>query len=132
MEIKNVLSVNLKRVRSDRGLTQSEVASMVNLSVQRIRDIESGRGNPSINSLTELAEKLGVKVSELLEGEEAPTLSILPKVSRVIEMMASIPDEIYYLAEKIDKKNDVWETIKVALEVEIDRLKEEALKAKKA
>lgn len=132
MEIKNVLSVNLKRVRSDRGLTQSEVASMVNLSVQRIRDIESGRGNPSINSLTDLAEKLGVKVSELLEGEGSPTLAILPKISRVLEMMSSIPDEIYYLAEKIDKKNEVWETIKVALEVEVNRLKEEALKTKKA
>ena len=54
----------VRELRSERGLTQEEVADRVGVSRQTIISIESGRYNPSIL----LAYKLARLFSESVEG----------------------------------------------------------------
>lgn len=57
---------NLHRLRAAAGLTQENLAAKSGISTFYIGGIESGRRNPSVIVLAELAQVLGVDVRELL------------------------------------------------------------------
>lgn len=49
MDDKLILKDNLKEVRSDKGLSQTELAKMVGVSRNTISSIETGQFNPMLN-----------------------------------------------------------------------------------
>lgn len=60
----------LKQLRNSRGLTQEELASALFVSRTAISKWESGRGNPSIDSLKEISSFFSITLDELLSGEK--------------------------------------------------------------
>ena len=65
--MKNYLRIE----RIHKGLTQIELAELVNVSRQSIISIESNRYTPSILLSLKLAKVLGKKVEDLFELEES-------------------------------------------------------------
>lgn len=59
----------IKKVRKDKGLTQQDLADLLNLSPKTISKWECGKGCPDISILNELCNILGISVTELLNGE---------------------------------------------------------------
>lgn len=59
----------IQELRKQKGLTQQQLADMLNLSNKTISKWESGSGSPDISNLPPLADALGVTVDELLRGE---------------------------------------------------------------
>lgn len=58
----------LKKLRSQRGLSQAELAELAGVSTDVVRKLEQGvRQSARITSLTRLAQALGVSMSELLD-----------------------------------------------------------------
>lgn len=55
-------------LRKEKGLTQQQLADLLNLSNKTISKWESGMGSPDISNLPPLADALGVSVDELLRG----------------------------------------------------------------
>jgi XRE family aerobic/anaerobic benzoate catabolism transcriptional regulator len=83
----SVLAVVAERVRAfrrARGLTQRELAERAELSPRFLAQVETGRGNISIERLAELAEALGVRAAELIES---PTLASAPGKPPVIALL---------------------------------------------
>ena len=64
------LIVHLKRHRSERGLTQEELADRVRVTRQTIISIERGRYSPSIELALRLARLFGVPVEALFGLDE--------------------------------------------------------------
>ena len=64
------LNEKLKELRNSRGLTQEELASALFVSRTAISKWESGRGNPSIDSLKEISSFFSITLDELLSGEK--------------------------------------------------------------
>jgi len=62
----DVLSVNLRRYRSSKGLSQKALADRAQLSRVGYRDIESGKATPRLDSLQRISDALGVPVPDLL------------------------------------------------------------------
>jgi transcriptional regulator with XRE-family HTH domain len=62
------LGERVRELRRAAGLTQEALADRCGLHVTYIAGIESGRRNPSLNSITALARGLAVSASKLLEG----------------------------------------------------------------
>jgi transcriptional regulator with XRE-family HTH domain len=60
---------NLKRLREEKGLTQAALADAVETSLRNVQNWEQGRRDPSLQTLRELANALGVTLAELMEGE---------------------------------------------------------------
>src|SRR5687767_13071000 len=52
-----------------RGLSQEELAKLLNVEAGSVGNWEAGRNNPKISRMKEIAEKLGVSV-EFLMGED--------------------------------------------------------------
>ena len=64
------LGKRIRRQRLGLGLTLKEVGARAGLSVTHVSEVERGRSSPTIVSLTQIAEALGVKLGGLLlEGD---------------------------------------------------------------
>jgi transcriptional regulator with XRE-family HTH domain len=62
-----VLAANLRRLRIARRLSLSELARATGMSKATLSSVESGRSNPTIETLAGLAAALRVSLGELLE-----------------------------------------------------------------
>lgn len=62
---------NLTVLRMSQGLTQRALAAMIGTSQAHISDMESGRMEPSMSSLTRWAAALGVEIIVTLQPVKA-------------------------------------------------------------
>jgi transcriptional regulator with XRE-family HTH domain len=60
------LALNVMTLRSERGMTQAQLAAAIGVSQPRIARIERGDANPRLVTLAKLAHALDVTLSELL------------------------------------------------------------------
>ncbi len=63
----DVLAANLRRLRIARRLSLSELARATGMSKATLSAVESGRSNPTVETLAALASALRVSLGELLE-----------------------------------------------------------------
>ena len=66
MDMRKLVGDNFKRVRLLKGLTQEEFSDLSGFSQQYISGLEGGRRNPTVVTLYELANALGISHLELL------------------------------------------------------------------
>lgn len=66
MDMRKLVGRHVKRIRLDRGLTQEALAEKCGHSQQYISDLERGKRNPTVVSVYEIAQALGVSHLELL------------------------------------------------------------------
>lgn len=65
MDIQTCFKQNLKRLRKAKGLSQEELAELVDVSSQHISDMETGRRWGSLETFKAIAKALGVEESAL-------------------------------------------------------------------
>jgi len=105
IELRAILSANLKRYRSYRKLTQEELAEKLNLSIPFLSDVENGRKWISPATLVKFADALGIEPHELFKPAEAisPAMALaLNKwsdevIQAVTKTVKNVQD--YYLTE---------------------------------
>lgn len=73
----DVLAANLRRLRIARRLSLSELARATGMSKATLSSVESGRSNPTIETLAALAGALRVSLGELLEEPPAGEVRIV-------------------------------------------------------
>ena len=69
MDMRRLVGRNLARIRNDKGLTQEALAERSGFSQQYLSGLEQGRRNPTIVTIYELAQALGVDHLDLLRPE---------------------------------------------------------------
>ncbi|MBD9489970.1 helix-turn-helix domain-containing protein [Ensifer sp. ENS11] len=70
MDMRVLVGRNFARLRREKGLTQEQVAARSGFSQQYVSDLERGKRNPTIVSLYELAQVLGVSHLDLVRFEK--------------------------------------------------------------
>ena len=60
------LGENIRRLRLERNMTQGDLCSKIDIDVAYISNVESGKKNPTLSTITRIAEALGVSADELL------------------------------------------------------------------
>lgn len=70
MDMRELVGRNFARLRQDKELTQEEVAARSGFSQQYISSLERGQRNPTIITLYELAQALGVSHVDLVAPGE--------------------------------------------------------------
>jgi len=66
MDMRKLVGRNFARLRREKGLTQEQVATLTGFSQQYLSDLERGQRNPTVITLYELAQALGVSHVELV------------------------------------------------------------------
>ncbi|PBB81260.1 transcriptional regulator [Mesorhizobium sp. WSM3879] len=70
MDIRKLVGRNLSRIRKATGLTQEVVAERANLSQQYVSELETGKRNPTVETLVILAQALGVSHLDLVKPDD--------------------------------------------------------------
>lgn len=64
----NAVKTNLKRLRTERGLTQDQLAEKLNVVRQTVSSWETGKTTPDVETLTAIAQALDADIAELIYG----------------------------------------------------------------
>lgn len=75
MDWKTQLSIRLRHLRYQSGLTQGQVAMALSLSVQAVSKWETGKNLPDIVLLPEIADLFSVTIDELFREAQDRTPS---------------------------------------------------------
>lgn len=131
------LGQKLKGMRKKFGLSQEQLADILNVSRQAITKWETDRGTPDIGNLQELAKMFGVTVDYLLNTEnQLPALSMRKELDRdkyqnkifsypaILQEYFAPPCEIYNLTrrKKMTKRERVLDFCAWGIHEEIDCL----------
>ncbi|KMO87726.1 DNA-binding protein [Megasphaera cerevisiae DSM 20462] len=66
MDLGKIIAMNLKRLRTDRNLTQGQLSKISGISKAMLSEIEKGNSNPTINTLWKIAKGLNVTYTQLM------------------------------------------------------------------
>ncbi|MEW2274309.1 MULTISPECIES: helix-turn-helix domain-containing protein [Streptomyces] len=72
--IRGMLAANLRRARTRRGLTISELSRRSKIGKATLSQLESGTGNPTIETVFSLSRVLEVPISDLLDARPSDGL----------------------------------------------------------
>ncbi|PIQ92251.1 MAG: DNA-binding protein [Parcubacteria group bacterium CG11_big_fil_rev_8_21_14_0_20_39_22] len=61
------LGNNMKKLRLEKGMSQGDICRKLGVDRSYISNVESGKKNPTLSTITKLAKALGVSVGELLK-----------------------------------------------------------------
>jgi transcriptional regulator with XRE-family HTH domain len=66
MDLRVVFALNVRRLRSERGLSQCQLAAKAELDRSYLSRLENARNNAALELVAKIADVLGVKPAELL------------------------------------------------------------------
>ena len=76
MDLKEVMAINLRRLRHAKGMTQEELAETAGLSARYVGSIGRADKSASVTVLGRIAEALNVEAADLIQR---PTVRTLPE-----------------------------------------------------
>jgi transcriptional regulator with XRE-family HTH domain len=88
-ELREILSLNIKKERKKLGLTQEKLAEITELSSQTINDIEGCRMWVSDKTITKLARALHIEVYQMLipiKPNELPVMGVSDSSSLLFDL----------------------------------------------
>ncbi len=92
--------MNLKTLRNNAGLSQQQMADFLQVSKPTYNHYESGRYEPSLATLTKIADFFNVSTDYLLGHQtEAPTANCTPLQKKLIHHILELDDDLCEIAE---------------------------------
>ena len=70
MDMRKLVGRNFARLRREKGLTQEQVEERSGFSQQYLSDLERGKRNPTVVTLFELAQALGISHVALVQPDD--------------------------------------------------------------
>ena len=70
MDMRKLVGRNFSRLRREKGLTQEDVETRSGYSQQYLSGLERGKRNPSVITIYEIAQALGVSHVELVTPDK--------------------------------------------------------------
>ena len=61
------LGENIKRIRNKKNITQVEIANKLGVNRSFVSNLENAKTNPTLSTITNVAQALGVSTNELLK-----------------------------------------------------------------
>ena len=103
----------IKRLRKLRGWTLEQLASESGVSAGLLSQVERGQGNPSFNTLVQVAHALGIPVARLMAGEQMSS----PVTRREERRRLSLGNDKLVIAEMLTPRLDsALEAIRIVTE----------------
>lgn len=61
------LGDNIKRIRTEKGMTQGDLCRKLELDRSYMSNVENGNKNPTLATIEKIAKALGVSIDELMK-----------------------------------------------------------------
>lgn len=76
------LNIHIREIRTRRGLTLAQLASMVGISVPHMSEVERGKKNLNNHLMIRIAAALNVRPEDLILSDQPPAISDLSAILR--------------------------------------------------
>jgi transcriptional regulator with XRE-family HTH domain len=94
-ELRAVLSQNIKNYRTYRSFSQADLAERAGISITFLSNIERGNKWPYPETLTSIAQALGIEVYELFKPDSAIDDTAKVKINSLVnDISASVQESI--------------------------------------
>ena len=101
MKLSDRFAAQLKMIRKSRGLTQEQLAQLIDRSSDAVSNLERGLSLPNFETLERLAQKLDVPVREFFDFEETSNSSSRRRIellTRLNEIARALDDDVLEVA----------------------------------
>ena len=104
------LGKRMKEARKRKHLTGEQLAEKLNMSLGFLRELERGGKKPSLNTLVEIANELGVSADELLcdSIDEAQNV-VLSGIAKKLEGLPS--KQIVFIEKMVDSMIETFKEV---------------------
>ena len=92
-DLRTMFGENLKRYRTNKGLSQAKLAEILDISPNFISDLETGKRWLSSDTLINIANALGVDVYEFFRPKQKQTSEITAFIQDYSEKAALVASE---------------------------------------
>jgi len=110
--MKTSIEEKIRLERLQRGLSQENMADLLNLSTTAYGDIERGKTDLTLSRLTQIATVLGISPLTLLSDEAIPAQVIEPKSSELVthelETLRLTVEKQQLELDKLRLETDYW------------------------
>lgn len=96
-----IIGLNLRRIREEKGFTQSQIADLAGISRVAYRNIENGTSMPKVSTLQNISSGIGVKLQDLF----VPIRSLKNVRFRALKKMNSRENILIEVARWLDDFN---------------------------
>ena len=96
----------IRRLRTMRGMTLEQLARAARVSAGLLSQIERGRGNPSFNTLVNVAHALGTPIARLVAGEQRRSPVVRKSERRRLGVSAAAGTGREMIAELLNLRPD--------------------------
>jgi transcriptional regulator with XRE-family HTH domain len=86
MDLKKKIAVRLRAIRKARGLSQDDLATLIDRSVDAISNIERAKNLPGVETLCVLATKLNVPLADLVGDASSKGKASAKRVALLTEL----------------------------------------------
>jgi len=93
MDIKNRVALRIRTIRKSRGLTQEDLAGMIDRSVDAVSNLERGASLASYDTLERLAVGLEVPLASFFEEEEPGPPQRTATMTRLVDAARLLDDD---------------------------------------
>ncbi len=118
-----LLLENIKRIRKEKGLTQQEVADGADMLVPTYSRLERGGTNPSLASMTRIANALDVPLAELLMSSELKDRTLAQKVEMIEGLSDYNRNVANIMLDTVIEKDRIEKSQQVRMNNRLDELK---------
>jgi transcriptional regulator with XRE-family HTH domain len=122
-DLRQILSKNIKLLRKQRSLSQIELAEKADISIPFLSNIERGNKWPHPDTLTKLAEALGVEVYALFIIDRSPKEELEQLRQEIIQDIKNNYDDKLEKSFVFNIENVVKMSVKQAVASEFKNLK---------
>lgn len=106
-DLRGHVGARLRQLRHARRLTQEQVAERAGLSHKFLGELERGRANPTLTTLSAVSEALGVRLVDLLALETDRPRLTPRQASQVREALASLETLVEWAAPPPGHKSKI-------------------------
>lgn len=96
----------IKKARKDKKLTQSKLAEQIDISLLHVQQVESGRRNPSVEVLFDIALALDLSLDSFLSSSADGTQEMKNKINIGLSDFSVNELNVVYATIEAMRKND--------------------------
>ena len=113
-----MLPENLQRIRKERKATYEEFAEELGIGKSTLFEITKGKTNPNFSTVMQIADRLGMSLSELLASPEELLWTVvsgekmkihpqlLPLLESFLRELLKLSDELFQMEKDAESQNE--------------------------
>jgi len=121
-EFHQIFCDNLKRIRTNKSISQSELSERTGIRQTTYSRIENGKVEPGIGTVEKIATGLGINATELFIDETSPETSIKDKLTLIQTLTEYDQKLLEALIDSFIEKRQLEDKMQVKMKKRLEEL----------